>query len=310
MSAGPDSPDLSVAVLSWNTRDLTLSCLEALHADPGRRSREIVVVDNASEDGSAEAIAARYPGVRLLRNTHNAGYAAGNNQAAAVARGRWLCLLGSDTEVRPGALDALVDFLEEHPDYAAAAPRLVGPRGDVQRSCMRFPGLLTALCYDNLLGRIPPGSWVQDRYFMRDFDHLRDRDVPQPPGTCLVLAREEYLALGGMDENLWLFFNDVDLCRRLWRKGRRIRYLAAPSVVHHGGASTGRFEGFVVTWFRDRLTYYRKHYGRAAAAYVRFMVRLRALEEWVRLGRRHRDPAARRAARADLRGHLREILAP
>jgi GT2 family glycosyltransferase len=301
-------PELSVVVLSWNTRELTLACLSALFGETPRHQREVIVVDNGSEDGSADAIEAGFPSVRVVRNDVNRGYSGGNNQGAAVAGGRFLCLLNSDTEVRPGALDKLVDWLIEHRDYGMASPRLVHPDGRVQRACMSFPGLLTALCYDTVFGRFPPGKWVEDHYRMRHFDHLESRDVDQPPGACQVIDRGEYLALGGLDEDLWLFFNDVDLCRRLWKRGRRVRYVADAEVMHHEGASTRGFRKFVVIWHRNRIAYYRKHYGPLVVPYLRAIVRLRALQEWLSIGRRQLDPGARQAERDHLRGAVREIL--
>ncbi len=301
------APELTVVVLSWNTRELTLACLRALNDERPRHAREVVVVDNGSSDGSADAIAA-LPGVALLRNAENRGYSAGNNQGAAAGHGRYLCLLNSDTEVRPGALDALVDFLAAHPEYGAVAPKLVNPDGTVQRACMRFPGLAVALCYDSIFARFWPGSWVDRRYHMRDFDHLHSRDVAQPPGACLVLRRDEYLAMGGLDEALFLFFNDVDLCRRLWRRRRKIRYFAAAEVLHHVGASTRQLAHLPVTWFRNRIAYYRKNYGALGEAYLRGVVRLRALEEWAKARSRHRDRDGVRAERAQIKSYVREIL--
>ena len=254
-------PMLSVVVLSWNTGGLTLACLRSVLDNPHGYPTEVVVIDNGSTDGSADAIADEFPEVKLVRNDHNRGYAAANNQGASLATGRFLCLLNSDTEVPANALDTLVRFLLEHPDHGAIAPKLENPDGSVQHACMRFPGLLTALCYDTFLGSFWPGSIVQRRYTMADFDHLQSRDVDQPPGAVLVMNRREFLDLGGFDEELFLFFNDVDLCRRLWKRGRRIRYLADVAVMHHGGASTRGFDQFVVTWHRNRLAYYRKHYG-------------------------------------------------
>lgn len=306
MSGGPA---LSVVVLSWNTREVTLACLRALRDDSARHAREVVVIDNASTDGSADAIAAEHPEVRLVRNDTNRGYAGGHNQGAQLAGGEFLCTLNSDTEVRPGALDRLVDFLVANPDYGAVAPKLVNPDGSVQRACMRFPGLAVAWCFDTLWARFWPGRWIDDRYYMRDFDHQSSRDVDQPPGACFVMRRREFLDLGGLDEGLFLFFNDVDLCKRMWRMRRRIHYLATAEVMHHGGASTRRYGSFVVIWHKNRIAYYRKHYGPMVTPYMRLVVRLRALEEWFKLGRRHRDATARRSARADLRAHLREILA-
>lgn len=304
------TPTLSVVVLSWNTRDITLACLRALQADRPRHAREIIVIDNGSHDGSADAIAAALPSIRLVRNVDNRGYAGGHNQGAQLARGEFLCTLNSDTEVREGALDALVDSLRGDPTLGAVAPKLVNLDGSVQRACMRFPGLLTALCYDTWLGKFWPGSWIDDRYHMRDFDHMHSRDVPQPPGAVFVIRRQEYLDLGGLDEHLFLFYNDVDLCRRLWRMGRRIRYVAEVDVVHHGGASTKGYGDFIVIWHRNRLAYYRKHYGPWVMPYLRMIVRMRALQERMALRRRHTDPSDLRDALAHLARCRREILAP
>ncbi|MFM1874189.1 MAG: hypothetical protein RL398_3611, partial [Planctomycetota bacterium] len=238
MSGAAARPTLSVVILSWNTKALTLACLRALFAESPRFDREVIVVDNGSADGSADAIAAAFPQVTLVRNADNRLYAAGNNQGAAAARGEFLCTLNSDTEVREGALDALVDFLRAHPDYGAVAPKLVDPDGSVQHACQRFPTLATALCFDSWWGTFWPGSAVQARYLMRDFDHLSSCDVDQPPGAVFVMRLDEWRKYGGLDERLSLFYNDVDLSKRLWRDGRKIRYLATAEVMHHRGGST------------------------------------------------------------------------
>ena len=305
------TPVLSVVVLSWNTQALTLACLRALFAEVPKHPREVLVVDNGSHDGSADAIAAAFPQVRLLRNPDNRLYAHGNNQGAAAAQGAFVCTLNSDTEVRAGALDRLVDWLLEHGDYGAAAPRLSDPDGSVQRACMRFPTLATALCYDSFWGRFWPGRAVVARYEMRDFDHLHGRDVEQPPGACCVLPTALWRQLGGFDEELSLFYNDVDLCRRLWRAGRRIRYVAEAEVMHHRGASTKNFARMLVLWHKNRRAYYRKHYGRLGTAWIAVCVQLRIWEEWWRIGRRNRhDPDRKRAERAHLAQAAREVRSP
>lgn len=300
------TPVLSVVVLSWNTKELTTRCLQALFAEAPRHAREVIVVDNGSQDGSADAIAAAFPQVRLLRNPDNRLYAAGNNQGAAVANGEFVCTLNSDTEVRAGALDNLVDFLRAHPGHGAVAPKLVDPDGSVQHACQRFPTWFTALCFDSWWGTWWPGSRVQARYLMRDFDHLASRDVDQPPGACFLMRTAEWRAFGGFDETLSLFYNDVDLCRRLWWKGRRIHYLATAEVMHHRGASTKNFARMLVVWHKNRLAYYRKHYGAVGAMWVRFCVRLRIWEEWWKIGRRNRGDAVRRRAE---REHLQRAAA-
>ena len=303
-----ESCAVSVLVLSFNTRDLTLACLGALAAESPKHAREILVLDNASTDGSADAIAERFPGVRLVRGAENLGYAQGNNRLAAEARGRYLCLLGSDTEPRAGAIDALVDYLDESPSYAAAAPRLENPDGSLQKACMRWPTLAVALIYDMKWRRWPVLGRIDDRYYYRDFDHEHDRDVDQPPGTCFVVRRSVWEGFSGMDPQLWLYFNDVDFCKRTWEHGHRIRYLSGPRVTHHLGASTRTFGPALERWAKDRIAYYHKHYGWVGRATIRVMLRLRAWQEWWDLGRRHADPKHRRDARADLKRTLRRVL--
>lgn len=299
---------LSVVVLSWNTKDLTLACLRALYGEVPKYAREVIVVDNGSHDGSADAIAAAFPQVRLLRNAENRLYAAGNNQGAAVAAGEYLCTLNSDTEVRPGALDRLVDFLRDNPEYGACAPKLVDPDGSVQRACQRFPTFCSALCFDSWWGTWWPGSAIQRRYLMADFDHLSSRDVDQPPGAVFVMRTAEWRQYGGLDEQLSLFYNDVDLSRRLWRSGRRIRYVADVEVLHHRGASTRNFGKMLVLWHRNRLAYYGKHHGRLGRAWIRLCVRLRIWEEQRRIVARHPgDPAAQAAEREFLRRAQAEL---
>lgn len=304
----PAAPTLSVVILSWNTKALTLACLRALFAETPRHAREVIVVDNGSHDGSADAIAAAFPQVQLLRNADNRLYAAGNNQGAAAARGEFLCTLNSDTEVRPGALDRLVDYLREHQDHGAVAPRLVDPDGSVQHACQRFPTLLTALCFDSWWGSFWPGKVVQDRYLMRDFDHLQSRDVDQPPGAVFVMRLAEWRHYGGLDETLSLFYNDVDLSRRLWRDGRRIHYLADAEVLHHRGGSTRNFGKMLVLWHKNRLAYYGKHYGAFGRFWIRVCVRLRIWEERRKIDRRHpHDAKARAAEHAFLDAKIAEL---
>ncbi len=281
IEAGPEGarPDVSVVILSWNTKDLLLRCLETVAASDTPPTRETIVVDNASSDGSAEIASARFPGIRLLVNGRNEGYARGNNQGIRLARGRHVLLLNSDTELAPRALRALVRFLDAHPRYGAVGARLWNPDGSIQPACMRFPSLATALLHDAKPGRWWPENPIVRRHFYREFDHLESRDVEQPPGAALCLRREALDDVGLLDEELFLFFNDVDLCRRLWRRGWRIRYLADANVVHHGGASTSKYPAFGAEYFRNKIAYYRIHHGAIGHALLRLVTRWRAREE-------------------------------
>ncbi|MGB5811137.1 MAG: glycosyltransferase family 2 protein [Polyangiales bacterium] len=310
-----EQPDLSVVILSWNTRALTASCIDALLRDRAQpeceTTREIIVVDNGSEDDSADYIAAHYPDVVLVRNPDNRLYAEGNNQGASVATGRWLCTLNSDAEVKPGALDTLVRWLVEHPDYGAASPKLVNLDGSVQPECRRFPGLLDVVAEGTQLGRLWPFSSVAYRTRMRDFDHLTSRDVDQPPGAVMMFDREEYLSYGGLDPELSLFFNDVDICNRLWADGRRIRYVAEAEVVHHGGASTTIFvdKNNDSLWFKNRETYFHKHFGEVGRRWTRGAFMLWSTEYALGVSLSRRRSLAEKATELKvLRQHMRDCL--
>ncbi len=258
---GPVAPRLSVVVLSWNTRELTLACLGALARDAFPGGREVIVVDNASADGSAAAIRERFPEVRLAVNGENRLFAAACNQGARAARGEWLCLLNSDTEVASGALALLVDFLAAHPSHAMAAPQLRSPDGSIQHFSRRLPTLAEALFGAGTLSRCWPGSSIRARQSMADFDHDHDADVEQPMGACMVLRRDEFLALGGFDELLALYYNDVDLCHELRQRGRLIRFLASARVMHHLGGSAAHNPMRSSLWWRNRTAWFAKRHG-------------------------------------------------
>lgn len=282
------APDTSIVMLSWNTRDYTRAALQALERvrAAGRIDLEAIVIDNASEDDSVAAVAGEFPWVRLYRNAENVGYARGVNQGLRLARGRTVTLLGSDTEVRPGTLETMLAFLDAHPDVGAVAPRLVDPDGTAQRACMRFPDLKTALWYDTPLEAWKPDNRVLDRYHYRDWSHDEDREVDQPPGTCLMVRRETIDEIGPMDRRLWLFFNDVDWCLRMRRAGWRIWYLHhGTEVLHHVGGSTRRFRSFPFEWHRNRLAFYRKHHRLVGSAIVKCAILWVGVREIVRIRR-------------------------
>ena len=308
--------DLSVVVLSWNTRDLLVRCLETAEAEADRCASvglgvRLVVVDNSSEDGSADVVAERFPDIHLIVNDANRGYAPANNQGVAVhPQSEFVMTLNSDTEVRPGAFEILAGFLRDNPSYGACGPRLLWPDGTTQPACMRFPRLATLFAYDTPLERLwPDNPWMRD-YFCRDFDHEHDADVDQPPGACLCLRREALPdPCVAFDEQFWLYYNDVDLCRRLAKSGWKIRCLADAQVVHHKGASTASFPAMARELYMGRIRYYAKHYGPPGRLLARAAARWRAGEELRRLMRVHRhDDEVRQAAVAELEGMLERVM--
>lgn len=283
------TPDVSIVIPSWNTREYLAACLASIDRAP-KPSVELIVVENGSEDGSREYLEEDRPDVRLIVNERNEGFARACNQGIAVARGRYVFLLNTDTELRGDALVQLYEFLETHPAYGCAAPRLVHPDGSTQRTVQAFPSLLTPLFFATPLERWFPNSAELRRYFLRDWDQESSRDVDQPPAAALLVRASVLAEVGTFDEVFWLFFNDVDLSMRIGRAGYRTRYLAEAEVLHHVGGSTRKFAAFIPEWQRNRLAFYRKHFGWAAGVWVKACTGLAYMDWLVRgLGARLRS---------------------
>ena len=254
-------PALSICIVSWNTRELRDACLVSIRTIPDEVTREVIVVDNASGDGTAEMVLADHPEVTLIANADNRGYAAGNNQAIEAARGEMILLLNPDIVVLEGALDTLVRFLEDHAEAAAVAPRLVLPDGSVQASCRSFPTPDVVL-YEALgLSRLFPRSRRFGKYRMTWWDYDDERPVDQPMASAFLVRRSVLEEIGLMDEQFPIFFNDVDLCERSWDTGREVWYTPHASMVHVGGASTGQVRRrMLIESHRSFVRFYRKHY--------------------------------------------------
>lgn len=277
--------DLSVAIVNWNTAGYLQSCLSSLRAAgyipapaaccgrdrPEAAARgtaigsaalsvEVIVVDNASPDGSAELVRSEFPEVRLIANSENLGYAKGNNQAIQASSGRYILLLNPDTEVPPGALERLVAYLDAHPDTGAVGVRLLNPDGSTQRSCRAFP-LPLPLLYEALgLAVLFPKSRRFAAYRMGWFSHNREMEVDQPMGSALALRRQAIQDVGLLDEQFPLFFNEVDWCYRAKQRGWRVAFTPEVSIVHHGGRGTSQIRlAALRESHRSLERFYQKH---------------------------------------------------
>ncbi len=286
------SPVLSVVIPSWNTCELTRVCLEFLDRAT-KPATEVIIVENGSEDGSLAMIREEWPQHQLIVNEENQGFAKGSNQGLEIARGRFVLLLNTDTEIAPDSIALMIEFLEENPGYGAVAPKLVHPDGRVQATVHSFPTLRTALWFATPLERWCPNSKELRRYFMRDWDQETTRDIEQPPAAAMLLRKQVLDEVGLFDESLWLFYNDTDLSLRMAKAGWKTRYLAEARVVHHVGASTKNFLRFVPIWNSNRLTFYRKHYGGFGALVIKSCVTWTFLDHaWTQLWRRLRGKPA------------------
>lgn len=252
--------DLSVAIVSRDVRDLLVRCLASISCSC---VVEILVVDAASSDRSAEMVAERFPNVRLIRSHENLGFTRGNNWALRLARGRHVMLLNPDTVVEPGALERLVAFLDQHPDVGAVGPKLLFPDGSVQSSRRRFPMLLTGFVESTVLERWLATSAPVRRYRFADRSHDERHDVDWLSGAALVIRREALGQAGLFDERFFMYSEEVDLCWRIRTAGWRIVYLPDAVVVHHEGRSSEQnLTERNVRFFESRFRYYAKHFGR------------------------------------------------
>jgi GT2 family glycosyltransferase len=230
--------DLSVIIISWNVRSDLAACLESVRTGLGDLRAEVVVVDNASGDGSPEMLAEQFPEVILLRNSHNAGFAGANVQGMALAHGRYLLLLNPDTLVPAGALGQLVAFADAHPQAGVVGPRLVYGDGRLQYSCRCFPTLTAALFRNTWLGGLLRRARASACYLMEDWDHASVREVDWVSGACLLIRREAYEQVGTLDTGFYWGSEDVDYCWRMHKAGWQVLYTPEPVITHLVGRST------------------------------------------------------------------------
>jgi N-acetylglucosaminyl-diphospho-decaprenol L-rhamnosyltransferase len=285
--------DVSVVIVSYESRELLARCLEALAVDAARAaSTEIIVVDQASRDGTAAWLAAEHPGVKLVALGENVGFGAGNNRGAERARGRWLLLLNNDAFVRPGAIDELVRFAEGRPEIGAAGPRLLWPDGRLQRSCRRFPTVFRLATEFLYLRKLAPRSRILNGFYYGEFAHDEPSRVEWVTGACVLVRRELFERLHGFDEAFFLYSEEIDLLYRAAQAGAETWYDPAAEVVHVWGASAGRASALTLEeQARSHVRYLCKHASSATARRARLVLlaglRLRA----------RRSPAYRDAAR-------------
>jgi GT2 family glycosyltransferase len=263
MSETPDNsrPDLSVLVASYNTRELLAACLATLARATETLRTEIIVVDNSSSDGSCEMVARDFPEVRLLRNTRNEGFAKANNRALTESRGRFVLLLNPDTLIPQDTIEPMVRFLEAHPRVGMAGCRVDRPDGRLDEACKReFPTPLTAIARFLSLDRLFPRSTALAAYSKLGSDPSGRYEVDAVVGAFMLVRRETVDDVGGLDEDFFMFGEDLDWCYRVKRKDWKVYYVGDYHVVHHKGAAT-RQDPHRMNWHfhRSMFLFHRKH---------------------------------------------------
>jgi GT2 family glycosyltransferase len=277
---------LSIVVVNWNGEELLPGCLGPLNG----AGFDVIVVDNGSIDGSRALLEDRFAWARIIANDENLGFAVANNQGIAAATGDHVLLLNSDTVPNVDALARLADVLDEHPAVGIAGPALINPDGSRQPSCGPGPNLRTELLAKTMLHRIFPG--------VRTRAPTRTCRVDWVTGAALCIRRSLARDLGGLDEAMFMFYEDLDLCARAREHGEEVWFVDTPPIVHLGGASRRKVEArSLVDSFRSTDRYFSRH----GSAGRRILLRLLTIPEmmvrsglWLVLGLLpHRRPTAR-----------------
>jgi GT2 family glycosyltransferase len=268
-------PDLSILIVSWNVCKLLAECLDSIGARGDKPNRqvgpaiEIIVIDSASTDDTTTMLAVRYPNVKLLAQRQNVGFTVGNNIGLKAASGRLLMLLNPDTVVIGDALAQLVGYMDSHPDVGVVGPQTRNRDGTIQSTRRRFPTLVTAIFESTWLQPFAPHR-VLDRFYANDIADDAIADVDWVQGSALVVRRDAYEKVGGLDEGYVMFSEEVDWCKRIRAAGWRVVYVGTAQIIHYGGQSTEQVTARKHIHFQQsKLRYFAKYHGPLAALILR-----------------------------------------
>lgn len=255
--------DWSVIVVNWNTREQLRECLRSVFRTAGEASYEVFVVDNASSDGSAPVVGKEFPTVHLIRNQKNLGFAAGNNQAIKRASGAYVLLLNPDCRLSPGALENMLVFLRKNPTVGVAGGLLKGENGELQPSVRRFPDFHSQAAMLLKLHKLFPNMGPVKRYLAADHNYSWHGKADQVMGAFFAVPRHIFSEVGLLDEGFFLWFEEVDFCKRVKNAGYDVCFTPMAEAIHSGGASFNQLLSAdkQKIWNRSLARYMRKHNG-------------------------------------------------
>lgn len=263
-------PTLSITLLSWNVRDLLRACLASLPLADS--SVEVIVVDAASADGAAEMVRDEFPAVKLIASDENLGYTRGNNLGLRAARGHYLLILNPDTEIVGDALAQMITYMDVHPQAGLLGPQLVYPDGTIQSTRRRFPTLATGIFESTWVQPLAPRRLL-DRYYVRDLPDDAISEVDWLVGAALLVRREAYQQVGGLDESFFMYSEELDWCRRVKAAGWKVVYFPAAKVVHHEAKSSVQAPAAThIRFHTSKVRYFRKYHGPLAAEVLRWFL--------------------------------------
>jgi GT2 family glycosyltransferase len=256
--------DLSIIIVNWNTRQLLGQCLSSLFQSSDGMLLEVIVVDNNSKDDSVEYVTRYFPEVQIIQNNHNRGFAAASNQGLARAKGRNILFLNSDTIVHEGALKMMAELLDDTPEAGLCSCRLLNENGSIQANVYHFPSFRAMLQRYTALKYLGLFKSARAFYKMRDFSYDKIASVDFVMGAALMVKRKVLEHIGNIDENLYFYFEDTDLCYRIKQAGFKIYFTPNAQITHLGRASSSLLGSHKThaMFFKSLLYYFRKHKGK------------------------------------------------
>jgi GT2 family glycosyltransferase len=260
-----EPPELSICIVSYQTRQYLANCLRALFQTPPRRTFEIIVVDNGSTDGSVEMLICDFPQVQVITNHKNEGYTRPMNQALRAARGRYCVQLNPDTLVRPSTFDTLTEFMDVHPEAGICTPRVLSRDGSLQLQCRRSEGRpWDAFTYFSGLSRIFPKDPRFAGYLMTYQNDHAVYEVQAVSGSCMFIRSAVFEKVNYLDEKFFAYQEDSDFCLQTRKAGWKIFYVPDAEITHYGGEGGSRIHPYrsAYEWHRSYYLYYNKNFKR------------------------------------------------
>ncbi|MCX7816198.1 MAG: glycosyltransferase family 2 protein [Syntrophales bacterium] len=262
--------DVSVIIVNYNTRDLLRDCLESVVNTVKTVTYEVIVVDNASVDGSVAMVKEEYPWVKLITNEKNRGFAAANNQAFAIMEGRYALLLNTDAVLTEGAVHELYSFMEKTPETGMCCGQLLNADGSKQSSIAVFPTIVTLLFNMSVLEFLFPSRFPGKRY-----EHLSPLEIESGVGACLMIRKEALDHVGWFDERYFFFFEETDLARKMHMMGWKVFFVPTARIYHYQGKSIGVEINSRIHFYRSRYQYFKKWYNPIYFSLVKCVIFIR-----------------------------------
>lgn len=270
-------PEISVIIVTWNSSDEIVKCTDSVIAALRGFDSELVIIDNNSADNSFALVnKISFPKLKTVQNPDNMGYTKAMNQGIKHSTGKYVLLLNPDTILKDDSIRIMREFLEANPAYGACAPLMKNPDGTVQYSVRNFPTYWRMFCEFSLLAYIFPKTKLFGSWKAKYMDHSHEQDIEQPMAAAFMIRGELLAEIDNMDERFSMFFNDVDLCKKVYDAGFKIRLLPASVVIHEHGASIKKDRANMIkVWNDDCAKYFEKHFGKGLLhLWLRFNLKL------------------------------------